>query len=976
MIFQEGQRYRDFFIKRLIAIDEIAVTLYELEHEPTGACILHISADDDENLFSLSFQTHPHSSNGIAHILEHTVLCGSKKYPVKDPFFSMTRRSLNTFMNAITGSDFTCYPASSQNPEDFYNLLDVYLDAVFNPRLDRLSFLQEGHRLEFQEASDPTTPLTFKGVVYNEMKGALAHPEARLGEEMNALLFPDLPYRFNSGGEPREILTLTLDELKAFHASYYHPSRCLFFFYGNLPLEKHLDFIEERALKNQIKKPKREPLPPQKRFNERVRKVSFYPFSSEEPLTDKTLVSMGWLTACILEQEEILALSVLELVLMGTDAAPLKSALLQSGLCKNAESTLEDEFSEVPLYLTLKGCHEKNIDALEKVVFDTLTKIANEKIPPHLIEGAVHQLEFARCEITSPFGLSLFFRSALLKQLGANAEDGLKIHTLFKNLREKLKDPNYLPSLIKKHLLDNTHFVRLEMRPDKSLLEREKKDEEEKANAIAAKLSKDEISSIIAESIALEAYQEEEGNVDILPKVSLGDVKREGKEFALKQHDLDTFTLFYHPNFTNGILYADLLFPLPKLSEDELFTLRLFSFFLPQIGSGGRNYKEQLDYLFQYTAGLGVDIELAPQAEEPSKLKPRLILRGKALEKNSERLLNIFYDLITSAQFNDPERLKEILTQYFEELQESLETSSLRFAMLYASSAVSLPGKINNELYGLNFYWKLEKLMKDLDKNIHALIADLFAMKEKILDLKGAELVLSTNEKMASEIIQKKGWKLSQLKAKSFVPWQSSWKLNALSSEGRITSSPVAFTTLLFKSVPYLHPFSPTLSVAAKIMENCLLHRRIREQGGAYGSGANHVPSMAHFYFYSYRDPNIASTVEAFHEAVSLLVDGDFDEKEIEEAKLEIFQDVDAPIAPSSKAITGYIRQLLGRTEERRRRNRTLLFQVSKKEIQEAAKSILSSKIKEGIVISFANKELLERENKSLAKALSLLPLR
>ena len=240
--------YKNFILKKKINIPEIQSILFELEHTNSKAKLFHISHEDDENLFSLSFKTYPQSSNGIAHILEHTVLCGSKKFPVKDPFFAMTRRSLNTFMNAMTGMDFTCYPAASQNKKDFYNLLDVYLDAVFNPILDERSFRQEGHRFEFQSKYDTSSPLTIQGIVYNEMKGSMNSPESRLYRYLYKELFTDLTYQYNSGGDPKEITNLSYEELKEFHSTYYHPSRCIFFFYGNIPLESHLDFLEEKIL--------------------------------------------------------------------------------------------------------------------------------------------------------------------------------------------------------------------------------------------------------------------------------------------------------------------------------------------------------------------------------------------------------------------------------------------------------------------------------------------------------------------------------------------------------------------------------------------------------------------------------------------------------------------------------------------------------------------------------------------------------
>ncbi|MBI3900729.1 MAG: insulinase family protein, partial [Chlamydiia bacterium] len=288
----EGQNYRDFTLTRYLPLPELQSTWIELVHK-TGARVFHVANEDVENFFCLSFQTLPLSSNGVAHILEHTVLCGSKKYPVKDPFFSMGRRSLNTFMNAFTGQDFTCYPASSQIEKDFYNLLSVYLDAVFHPELKRFSFLQEGHRLTVTHANEPGEMLQFDGVVYNEMKGAFSSSDSRLWKKLFASLFPNLPYAFDTGGDPKEIPHLSHAELIAFHRNFYHPSRCIFFFYGNLPLAKHLDFLAEETFSHVKGLAPLPPLPLQPRFTAPQIITSHYPISSSESLEKKGILAFG-----------------------------------------------------------------------------------------------------------------------------------------------------------------------------------------------------------------------------------------------------------------------------------------------------------------------------------------------------------------------------------------------------------------------------------------------------------------------------------------------------------------------------------------------------------------------------------------------------------------------------------------------------------------------------------------------------------
>ncbi|HEX9873787.1 MAG TPA: insulinase family protein, partial [Deferrimonas sp.] len=330
-----GQTLHGFRITDIIPIAELNATLFRLRHEKTGARMVHLATEDPNNLFAVGFRTPPADSTGVAHILEHTVLCGSRRYPVRDPFFTMLKRSLNTFMNAMTASDWTLYPFSSQNTKDFYNLLDIYLDAAFFPLLRERDFRQEGHRIEFARPDDPQSPLEFKGVVYNEMKGAMASPPSLLGRRLAKALYPTTTYGHNSGGEPAEIPDLTWEALRTFHASYYHPSNAWFYTCGNLPLEKHLAVIESRVLSQFERREVQSEVPPEIRFDAPRSVTETFPLAPGEETGRRSLVQVGWLTCDISDSFERLALTILSSLLVGNPAAPLYKALLDSGLGDN-----------------------------------------------------------------------------------------------------------------------------------------------------------------------------------------------------------------------------------------------------------------------------------------------------------------------------------------------------------------------------------------------------------------------------------------------------------------------------------------------------------------------------------------------------------------------------------------------------------------------------------------------------------------
>jgi Zn-dependent M16 (insulinase) family peptidase len=976
-----GERYRDFIVTKVLYVQELQCTLRELQHEKSGAQVMHIACDDPENVFCLSFKTLPSSSDGAPHILEHTVLCGSRKFPVKDPFFAMTRRSLNTFMNALTGADFTCYPAASQVEKDFYNLFDVYLDAVFHPELRELSFLQEGHRLEFSNPKDYKSPLLRKGIVYNEMKGSLASADARLWHATLESLVPDLPYAYNSGGDPKVIPHLTYADLIAFHETFYHPSRCLFFFYGNLPLKRHLDFIADKALKNVLKEPPLPPIPLQRRFSKPVEREMRYPIQETEDLSSKTNAVWAWLTAPLIEQHDVLALCVLDLVLMDTDASLLKLPLLQSGLCVQAEAYMDIEMSEVPYAIVCKGCKRENIDALEKVLLDSLSEIIRTGIPHHLTEAAIHQLEFARTEISgdqAPFGLTLFMRSALAKQHGCVPEDALMIHSLFEDLRKRIQDPHYLTGLLEKYLLGNTHRLRLILNPDPKLNSEEVAEEKKILKRIQEELTEKQIAHILEQTEALEVYQKQTENqsLDCLPKVTLDDVPLLSREIPLKEEKHHSLRVFHHDCFTNHILYADLIFDLPAIAEEDLPYVHLLTTLLTEVGCGKRNYAANLEYIQEHTGGLGAACALHIQAQDPHLSKPSLSIRGKALRRNAGALFVLMREMATSARFDEKKRIEELLLQLNSSLQNRLNRNALRYAIQLALSGFSSASYVGNSWYGLKYFKAIQEITKNLSSGgLSKLIEKLLSLKDQLFCLEHPHLVLSCSEEMYEEVKKEDFYGLAHLPAKGFKVWDDHYPISAIASQARVIASPVAFTAEAFKTISYLHPHAPALGAATHLFENKILLRKVREQGGAYGSSASFNAMVGNFYFHAYRDPHIASTLKAFHTAIDSIAAGNFDARDLEEAKLGIIQQLDMPTAPGSKALTAYSWWREGKTQEIRQNYRNRILDLTPKEVRHAVEVELLPKKSSGIVVTFAGLELIEKENALLAGEGKPLPV-
>ncbi|MDJ0652085.1 MAG: insulinase family protein [Simkaniaceae bacterium] len=950
-----GEAYHEFTFTKALPIEELQMILYELTHQLTGARVMHLEADDPENLFCLSLQTLPNDSTGVAHILEHTVLCGSKKFPVKDPFFSMTRRSLNTFMNAMTGADFTCYPAASQVEQDFYNLLEVYLDAVFYPELKEMSFLQEGHRLAF----DPD--LIRKGVVYNEMKGSLSNPETRLWHEIMKYLTPDLTYACNSGGDPVEIPNLTYQELKDFHATYYHPSRCIFFFYGNLSLEKHLDFINKNALKGVEKLSPLEGIPKQKRFEKPVVKRGYYPAAEGEDF-----VSFSWLTTSIKSQEEALALAVIDSVFMQTDASPLKHVLLKSRLCTQADGYLDTEMSEIPYVIICRGCQENSCDAIKKLLFKTLEDICDQGISQELIEAAIHQLEFSRLEIagdSTPFGLTLFMRSVLAMQHGCPPENALSVHSQFKKLQLLIKNPHYLPGLIQKYFLENPHFLTHIFSADNTLEKRESQEEKERLQKIEHALTDVEKMAIRKRTIQFEQFQAKAENqwIECLPKIALSDVPRKTPDFFLQQEQNVQLTIFHHACFTNHILYAKLLFDLPKIHREDLPYLQLFTTMLPELGVGKRNYQQNLDYINAYLGDFSATINLYPQVSDPNLLHPAFSLEGKALNRNSDKLFTLFLDVCQGVDLEDQGRIKELILQIHTSLENGLNQSAMSYAIQRSLSCYTQSAFIKEHSSGLSYFYFIREIARDIDRKLPEIIEKFKQLSLALFHLTAPHLILSCDAQQYQTLTKEGFFDLNALPTQPFTPWESLTVPPAGKSEAFIISSPVAFSCYGMKTSTIHDAASAALSLSTDLLKNTFLHKKVREQGGAYGSRVNYNPLSGNYYLYSYRDPHISLTYKAFEEGIARLAKDQFSERDLTEAKLGLIQDLDAPVSPGARADLAYSYFREGYTKKLRQKFRENLLNTTKDEVTKAVERCLKDKV--GTKVSFAGETLIQNEN-------------
>lgn len=654
---------------------------------------------------------------------------------------------------------------------------------------------------------------------------------------------------------------------------------------------------------------------------------------------------------------------------------------MQSGLCKQVSSSLDTEISEVPFSIILRGCKEKNVDLIEKTLFNSLNDIVKEGIPSDLIENAIHQVEFYRSEITgdhAPFGLSLFMRSALFKQHGGKPEYGLMIHALFAELRNRVtSDPNFFTKLIQKYLLENTHMVRIVLSPDPHLEEKELFEEKQILEEMKSKFTEQEKERIVEEAKRLRVFQreQEEEDVDILPKIDISDVPKKARFYKLDHQVVNNFNLYHHECFTNDIVYADLAFPLPTLHEEDLFYVRLISVLLPQLGMGGRSFEDNLNYIQAHTGGVSTYLSLNIQAQDHFKFHPAFHIRGKALHRKVENLFILMKDMADSVNFKDIERIKTILMKQASALESSINSQALKYAINLSSSGLNLPSKMADEWYGLPYYWNLKYLTSNFEAQKEHLVDKLLNLKDKILCVGEPDLIVSSDKEIYCSLFSRNFYGLVDLKLRESHAWECHYPLAEVPSQGRIIASQVAFSGKVFPTVSYVHPDSPALNVASYLFDNLVLHKKIREEGGAYGGGSVCNSLSGNFYFYSYRDPNIANTLSAFDQSVEEIVNGHFDEQDLEEAKFEMIQSLDSPVAPGSRAIVAYSWLKEGKTPQMRQAFRDAILTMTKDELIIAVKRQIVNHMADGANVVFAGKDLLEKENKAL-EAMGKPPLK
>ena len=938
-------------------IPSLNIEIQEFKHKGTGARHIHMAADDDQNTFLVGFKTVPQDSTGVAHILEHTSLCGSKKFPVRDPFFMMTRRSLNTFMNAFTSSDWTAYPFASRNRKDYDNLLQVYLDAVFFPSLNELDFAQEGHRVEFAETENSNSDLVFKGVVFNEMKGAMSSPVSTLWQELTSALFPTITYHYNSGGEPANIPDLSYEELKAFHADHYHPSNALFMTYGDIPAKTLQAEFHEQALNQFERRDLNIHVDDEQRFNMPKEVVDHYALDGEENLDHKTHIVLGWLLGRCTDAEEVMTAHLLSGILMESSASPLRHVLETSDLGQ-APSPLcgvSDSSREMIFACGLEGSDPDKSKEVEALILNTLEKIASEGVPQEMVEAVLHQLELSQREVSGdgfPYGLQLIVHTLGGNLHGADPVALLDLDPILEKLRQQIADPEFVKGLVR-GLIDNQHRVLLTMSPDSSLSSQRDDAERARLAEMKAKLSETDKKAIIEKSLKLAQRQEQPDNPELLPKVGLEDIPAELTLPIAEDTEIARQPASWYSRGTNGLVYQQLIIDLPDFTPEQRQLLPLFSDIITEVGYGNRDYLETQELITASTGGIGASVSVRGNIDDLNKYKGTFTLSGKALTRNSAALTSLMEESFSSARFDELERIRELIAQERMGQEQRVTGSGHSLAMAAAASTITAVNQLSHQwggLEGIQFIKGLDDGLNDPAKLKQ--LSDQFAeIREKIIGAPRQFLAIGEAEQKDSiiEAIDNR-WagSVAVTESKPIVLPQPEGVIN----QGWATSTQVNFCARAYPTIPSTHADTPALMVLAGFLRNNFLHRAVREQGGAYGGGASFDTDSGAFRFYSYRDPRLAETLQDFDDSIEWLLSKAHPWREVEEAILGVIGSIDKPGSPAGEAKSTFHASRHGRTPEYRNQFRQKILKVTEEDLKRVAETYLKSERAHTAVIS------------------------
>ena len=900
-------------------LTDIHSTGWLLRHKKTGARVMLIENDDENKVFNIAFRTPPKDSTGVAHILEHSVLCGSREFPLKDPFVELVKGSLNTFLNAMTYPDKTCYPVASCNDKDFQNLMHVYMDAVFHPNIYKHQeiFKQEGWHYEL-ESED--APITINGVVYNEMKGAFSSADDVLQREILNSLFPDNTYSNESGGDPERIPDLTYEDYLDFHRRYYHPCNSYIYLYGNMDVAEKLRWMDEEYLSHYEEIELDSTVKAQKPFEKPVEITKKYPISSAEPEEDNTYLSYNLVVGDILDRKLYLAFDVLDYALLGAPGAPLKQALIDAGIGKDIVGGYDSSTMQPVFSIIAKNANSADKEKFLATIQDVLNRQVKDGVDKKALLAGISASEFRYREADFgqfPKGL-LYGIQCLDSWLYDDMQPFMHVEALdtYRFLREQV-ETGYFETLIEKYLLHNPHASVVVIEPERGLNAKREETLAEKLAAYKDSLSKEEIKQLIADTKHLKQYQEEPSPKEDLAKIPMlkrEDMKREAAPLYNTMKKCGDTTVVHHEMFSNGIDYLRILFDIRDMEIKDLPYVGILKYILGYMDTERYGFSELANEINIHTGGISASCGVYPHVKKPEDMQFMFELRVKTLASELPQAMDLLREIIMTTKISDEKRLREIIAQLRSRVEAAFDGSGHSVASMRALSYFSRAAYYQEATAGISFY----ELVADLDEHFNekkdALIAQLEKMVQTIFVPERMIVSVVCEEADYQAVEAQIAFLLKNLyPSKKIVKERSLPELHLeKKNEGFMDASQVQYVARAGNYVRHGFSYHGALRILKVIMGYDYLWINVRVKGGAYGC-MNSYMRNGDTYFVSYRDPNLKKTDEIYDGIPQYLAHFKADEREMTKYIIGTISDMDTPMNPSAKgarSMTAYLQGL------------------------------------------------------------------
>jgi len=958
--YQVGSTYHGFKLLKKEFIQEINSDAYYFEHEKSGARLMKIANDDKNKTFSAAFKTLPQTDCGTPHIIEHSVLNGSKNFPVKSPFTVLTKGSLNTFLNAMTSSDVTMYPVASMNDKDFRNLMHVYMDAVFFPRIydDERIFKQEAwhHELTSKDA-----PVVYKGVVYNEMKGSFSSPQRELGYHIDKNLFPDNTYGYSSGGHPEAIPELTYEQFKNFHKKFYHPTNSYLYLYGNSDLDSDLAFINEQYLSQFDRLETRAKIKKQKPFDKMKDVVESYPVGQDAEIKDKTFLAMDWVIGEGADQELGFLMRFLAQALVNHESGPLKLAIQEAGIGRDVSAYFSSNKQGV-FQLSVRNANLEDKDRFHKVVTETLAKVAEEGVDREVLNGIINRYEFNLREgDNAQKGLTYMYQA---RNGWLYADDpflSLKWEEPLAAAKQAIKD-NKLEELIRNEMLNNPHSLLIALAPKQGLqAERNKKIADELAR-FKATLSDEDMDALIQENNELIAYQKEKDTPEELAKVpllELEEIDKEADYFAIEEKKVNGIKELHYEAFTNNILYSRMLFDARVLSEEQISYMGLLSALLGDLNTENYTFGELNNELNTHLGGFSTFYTTYLPDQDDEKLLPYFVVNGKVLNNNVDKLFELTNEVLFNSKIEDKERLKTLLSKHYSRVYAMTQGNGLGMAMTRLSSYYSNEGQFSERTRGYSYYEFVSDLMQNYDQKYDEIVANL----QEVAGLLFNKSNMTAYVACSKDDLQTFNTAMSGMvddMPKEKHPVQE-WKFDfEKRNEGMLTPSKVQYVTKGYNFKKLGFEYDGKIRVLNQILSREWLNNQIRVIGGAYGGFCGFSES-GNFYFASYRDPNLTETVENIDGSADFLRKFEPTEDEMNRFIIGTISNMDRPRSPSQEGTTALSYYMTNTAKQDVQKVREAVLATTVEDINGLA-DFVDKILKESAICVYGNEDKLNSE--------------